>query len=86
MPKLIVQYHVEDYEAWRKAFDANARARETATLGNCRIYRNTSDGNDLTMTHEVQDASKALAFMVSPELREVMKKAGVIGTPTVHLL
>lgn len=46
-----------------------------------RILRNPADPNDLTMVFEWDTVDHAQAFAQSPELREVMQKAGVVGKP-----
>jgi hypothetical protein len=75
---------VEDYETWRKVFDANEPARTAATLTNCRVYRDTDDGNHVLMKFKVGDGEKAQALKDSSELRQVIQKPGVITDSIVR--
>jgi hypothetical protein len=84
MSTLLIHYRVQDYETWRKVFDGNEPARTAATMTDCRVYRDTDDGNHVLMTLKVADREKAQAFRDSPELRQVTQKAGVITDSIVR--
>jgi hypothetical protein len=47
------------------------------------VYRSIDDANDVTVTHDFTSAEKTKAFASSPELKAVMEKAGVKGTPQI---
>jgi hypothetical protein len=81
--RLYVRHDVADYTAWRKAyndFDAKRRSMGVVAQG---VYRSIDDANDGTVTHDVTSAEKAKAFASSPDLKAVMEKAGVKGTPQI---
>ena len=48
-----------------------------------RVYRAVGKPNEVTVSHDFVRISKAKAFVGSPRLREIMKSAGVKGTPTI---
>ena len=84
---LNIRQQVADYAKWRKAFDAHASARRAAgSTEVIQVYRGMDDPNTITATLEWNDAEHARQFAQSPDLREVMKDAGVISTPDVSFL
>jgi quinol monooxygenase YgiN len=82
-----VKNRVEDYAQWRTAFDANAETREAAgATEEVYVMRNAYDPNEVTVIMGWNDIEKGKAFAQSAELREAMKKAGVISQPQVDFL
>src|SRR5262245_36486147 len=81
MAMLIVQLRVRDYRRWRRLFDAQAHLRKKATMGSAQVYRDADAPHKLAIVFKVQDIDKAKAYLDSTQLHEVMKAAGVIGTP-----
>jgi hypothetical protein len=81
--RLFVRHDVTDYTAWRKAYnDFDAKRRKMGVIAQA-VYRSIDDANDVTVTHDFTSAEKAKAFASSPDLKTVMEKAGVKGTPQV---
>jgi hypothetical protein len=82
---LTVRHNVEDYAAWRQAYDeADAlRARYGCTAQ--RVMQVPADGNDLFITHEFPTVEQAESFAHDPGLRETMGRAGVRGVPQIEI-
>jgi quinol monooxygenase YgiN len=82
----IITHKVADYEAWRPVFDGHAAARKEAGLLGHHINRRSDDPNTVSvyLTATTPDAIKA--FGASAEVRDVMKRGGVVGEPTVLML
>jgi hypothetical protein len=81
--RIYVRHDVAGYEHWRKAYnDFDAKRRKMGVTAQA-VYRSIDDGSDVTVTHDFTSAEKAKAFASSPELKAVMEKAGVKGTPQV---
>ena len=83
MTTMFARHKVADYAAWRKAYEGFAPLQKKGGVAAEAVYRSVDDPNEVTVTHEFSDANRARAFVDSPELREVMQKAGVIGKPTI---
>jgi len=80
-----LRLNLEEYELWRTAFNANeAFRRERGSTGVYQIYRDVDNPNLVSIILEWEDAEKALAFLNDPMLKQIMRAAGVIGTPVVR--
>ena len=86
MSKLVVELKIGDYNKWRSVFDKNKPWRDQAGFKNIRIYRNADDSNDVVLLGETSDTRKLRKAMTAPELRVIMREAGVVGTPLVHII
>jgi hypothetical protein len=83
MTTLFVRHQVNDYAAWRAAYDEFAPTRARLGVEAAAVYQAADDPTDLTVTHEFATLDAAQAFSGSPELREAMHAAGVKGAPTL---
>ena len=80
MAHMVIGHQVEDYGKWRAAYDAHADIRDGA--GESRVYQDVAEPNRVTVVVD-GELDKLRAFMSMPELKTVMKEAGVIGEPQV---
>lgn len=83
---LIVHHPVQDFATWKPHFDAHIEAQHQHGLKLLHLLRNSENKNDITIHFEVADIAKAKQFVESDDLRQVMQKAGVVGTPEFHFL
>jgi hypothetical protein len=83
MSVLIIHHPVRDYAAWRPVYDAHEAARTAAGLTNGRVFRSTEDPNDILILHDTADR-RAEEFGRSDDLREAMRRAGVVGQPEIR--
>ena len=82
-----VRQEVEDYDKWRAGFDANAAVRKAGGAQEAEyVMRNVDNPNEVTVVLEWDSVEKARQFTQSPELKEAMKNAGVVGPPEVRFL
>jgi quinol monooxygenase YgiN len=86
MPTLAVQITIGDYAKWRPLFDKNKPLRDRAGLRNVRVYRDADKPRELIVWSETADAAKSREALSSPEVRNAMEEAGVVGPPKVHVL
>jgi quinol monooxygenase YgiN len=86
MPTLAVQITIGDYAEWRPLFDKNKPLRDRAGLRNVRVYRDADKPRDLIVWSETADPAKSREALSSPEVRNAMQEAGVVGPPKVHVL
>jgi heme-degrading monooxygenase HmoA len=80
---LFVHHKVEDYEKWKTVYDEHETSRKAAGSLGARLWRNVNDSNELVIMTTWPDLEHAQAFASSPDLREAMQRAGVVGMPEV---
>jgi hypothetical protein len=86
MGMLVVHHQVKDFAAWKPAYDRHADKRKAAGLTHDHVLQAVDDRNAVTIVMDFADLARAKAFAASPDLKAVMKAAGVVGTPTIHIL
>ena len=86
MGTLIMRHKVKDYSKWRPWFDRHAPAQKLAGLTDPGVFRSTDDENEVVILFNADDTKKAKDFVASPDLKETMAKAGVVGKPTFYFL
>jgi hypothetical protein len=81
---IVVRHTVADYEKWRPFYDGDdVRRRAAGETGVSFVYRDVDDPNTTTVLMEWDKPENAQKFANDPALAEVMKKAGVIGQPSL---
>jgi len=86
MAKIATQNTIGDYAKWRAGFDKAAPFREKAGMKNVHVYRDADDTSEVLIWSEVDDLAKARVVLDSPDLRNAMRDAGVVGPPRVHVI
>lgn len=86
MISVLVHHEVNDYPAWKSAFDAALDWRQKNGERSCRIFHTAGNVNNLTLLFEWESLEKAHQFMGSDELKKRMASAGVKGQPEVQFL
>ena len=81
--RIFVRHDVTDFAAWRKAYNDFDEKRRKMGVTAQAVYRSIDDANDVTVTHNFTSAEKAKAFASSSDLKAVMEKAGVKGSPQI---
>jgi hypothetical protein len=79
--RLFVRHEVNDYTAWRKAYNEFNATRWKLGVTNQGVYRTVENGNDII----VKSVEQAKAFVSSPDLKAAMDKAGVKGSPQIWI-
>lgn len=83
---MIVRHKVTDYAKWKPAYDAHDSARLANGLHSYVVARGVEDSNTVLIAMRMDDVNKAKAFSAMPELKDVMKNAGVVGPPMIDYL
>src|SRR6478752_7774996 len=81
---LTVHLKVKDYSTWRTAYDGREKSRISAGITNGRVFRRAEDANDVVILQDVADVAKARTWLGSDDLKAVMQKSGVIGSPNIR--
>ena len=81
LPGLIVRHEVRDFATWKRAFDADASARNRAGLVGHAVNRSRQNPNVVMVYLQASSLDTLEAFAASSDLAQVMKSAGIIGVP-----
>jgi hypothetical protein len=83
MVRMFIHHRVEDYEQWRRGYDAFDEERRGMGVTDDGVFCAVDDPNDVTAFHDFSTVEEAKAFAGSARLREVMGDAGVVGEPEI---
>ena len=81
---LTIHFKVKDFNAWRTGYDGHEKDSVSAGITNGRVFRSTNDPNDLVILQDVADVAKARTWLGSNEMKTVMEKSGVLGSPSLR--
>ena len=83
---LIVRHRVANFETWKSVFDSMTDLRRSHGWTQATVYRDAADPNMVTIVNRVSNLDGAKRYGGSPELRDVMQKAGVQGPPEIFFV
>lgn len=86
MANVLIRHSIEDYDAWKSAFDAHASTRMEFGSQGYRLFRSSEDPNELVMLFEWDSVENAHRFLEESDLRDVMQEAGVVGEPAIQFI
>jgi len=85
MPHLLVRQKVQDYKVWKKEFDESGEPhRKPAGSKGGFVFRDAEDPNIVSVLLEwdsAENLNNFLQYLKTDEMKEVFKKAGVLGPP-----
>ncbi|MCB1217467.1 cyclase [bacterium] len=91
MATAIIEHWLEDYDRWLKVYTEHGPARVAAGMAGATVNQDVNDPNHAYVIKKDADLASFKAFMDNPELKELMKAAGVkdirvhiIGEGSVH--
>lgn len=79
----IIRHEVTEYGAWKRAFDAHAEARARAGILGHAVTRSENNPNVVVVYVQTESLESLRAFASSPEVRQLMQAAGVVGAPDI---
>jgi len=83
MATMFVRHTVSDFAAWKKGYDNAGAMQDAGGVTAEAVYQSADDPNDVTVMHDFATIEAAKAFVNSPELKQAMQAAGVVGAPTI---
>jgi hypothetical protein len=86
MAYMLIRHRVQDFGKWKPLYNAHRQARAAAGIKDLSLWRNVDDSSEIFLLFEVSDVVNARAFVASPDLKEKMASAGVIGSPSITFL
>jgi hypothetical protein len=81
---MTVNFKVKDFNALRTSYSGHEKDRASAGITNGKVFRSADDPNDVLILQDVADVSKARTWLGSSEMKTVLEKSGVIGSPTIR--
>lgn len=86
LPGIIVFHQVEDYATWRVAYDALDEFRRESGIVGHAVTQGYDDPYRVVVYHQADELDDLRAFVDSPELKEAMRRGGVVGEPEIHFI
>ncbi len=83
---MLIRHKVRDFAEWKRGYDAHLPWRTEAGLAERYLLHGADDANEIVIFFQVEDLDRARAFAASDDLRETMKKVGVVGKPDIFFL
>ena len=83
---LIIRHEVRDYATWKRGFDRHAEARARAGVIGHAVNRSVRNPNVVVIYLQAESLEALRAFAATPDLKEVMKAAGVLGAPDLSFV
>ena len=77
-------HKVKDYTVWRPFYDADEGRRNKYGIRTLKVFRAMGEPNKVCIYWKVHDPAKVDEMGKEPDLREVIKKAGVIDQPEIY--
>ena len=78
-----IEHRVPDYEAWKRAFDADPIGRERAGVRSYRVRRDADDPSLVFIDLELESAERAEAFVAA--IRELWSRVAVVRDPSARV-
>nr|WP_315430232.1 antibiotic biosynthesis monooxygenase [uncultured Albidiferax sp.] len=85
MQHVLIIHEVQDYNAWKKVFDAAAGIRKDAGERSYQVLRYDSDANQIVHFSRWTSLADARTFFESPRLVQIRKEAGVKAPEFIYL-
>lgn len=83
---MIIKHKVANYTKWVDDYETHEGVRVKYGLHNYLLTRGLDDTNMVQVALRMDNLEKAKEFSTLPKLKELMKKAGVIGSPEFEYL
>jgi heme-degrading monooxygenase HmoA len=83
---MYARHTVKDYDAWKSIFDSVSDLRQQNGERSYQILRQGNGSGELILLFEWDSLENAQRYASSPELKEAMERAGVIGKPEILFL
>jgi hypothetical protein len=81
---LTLHFKVKDFKAWQTSYNGNEKNRVSAGITKSKVFRSADDPNDVLILQDVADVAKARTWYGSSEMKTLMEKSGVLGSPSIR--
>jgi heme-degrading monooxygenase HmoA len=83
MATMIAKMRVANFERWKEDFESMTGLRGKSGWIEHRVVRDATDPNVVTVISRVSDLDSAKRYGQSNELRDAMKRSGVLSPPEI---
>lgn len=83
---MIVWHKVANYEKFLAGYESHDSLRLASGIHSYVVGRDMDNPNMILVATRMDDYEKAKAFAASPDLKDAMKKVGVVGAPSINFL
>jgi quinol monooxygenase YgiN len=85
MVKMYVRHKVADFAKWKVAFEEFEpfRKQQLGSSG-ADVFQNNANANEVLVILDWDKKEQGIKFGESPELKNAMQKAGVLGKPEIN--
>ena len=81
---LTIHFKVKDFNAWQTSYKGNEKNCVSTGITKSKVFRSSDDPNDVLILQDVADVAKARTWYGSSEMKSVMEKSGVVGSPSIR--
>ena len=81
-----ITHEVNNFTEWKAGFDAHESARSEMGVKITGVYSAADNQNLVTITSEVANLETAQGMMADPNMKEMMKKSGVVSEPVINIV
>ena len=81
---LTIHFKVKDFSTWRTSYNGNEKNRLSAGITNGKVFRSADNPNEVVILQDVADVAKARTWYGSNEMKTVLEKSGVLGSPSIR--
>ena len=86
MPKMIVQHTVQDFSKWKSVFDSVHSLRKQFGCTGEEVFQGHQNPKAVVIITHWGNLDQAQKYGQSPEMKDAMQKAGVLGPPTIDFV
>ena len=83
---MLVRHKVRDFSQWKSGYKDHLAKRNEAGLTEKFLLHGAKDPNEVVMLFEANDIKRAEDFAESEDLKETMRKVGVVDEPNIYFL
>lgn len=83
---MIIHHKVEDYNTWKKAFDAHQKERAKYGIDVVALGTIVGDDNHVIAVMNSASSKNFINFLEKSDLKEAMKEAGLASEPVTSIL
>ena len=83
---MLVRHKVRDFSQWKSGYKDHLAKRNEAGLTEKFLLHGTKDPNEVVMLFEAKNMKRAEDFAESEDLKETMRKVGVVDEPNIYFL
>ena len=83
---IIVRHQVREFTAWKKAYMNHLPKRAEAGLTEKHVLQGETNPNEVILMFEAADLARAKAFCESQDLKDEMRRCGVVDKPDIYFM